>query len=59
MVCTEKDAERYQKLFRKLDRNSDGKIDVNDLATLFDKHKNIKNKETSVNRAKVKILSEF
>lgn len=56
MVCTEKDAERYQKLFRKLDRNSDGKIDVNDLATLFDKHKNIKNKETSVNRAK-KVIS--
>lgn len=56
MVCNEQDSIRYQKLFSKLDRNSDGKIDVNDLVILFDKHKNEKNKETSESRAK-KLIS--
>lgn len=47
---------RYQKLFSKLDRNKDGKIEIDDLVILFDKHKNEKNKETSLSRAKKLIL---
>ena len=34
-----KDQERYHDLFKKLDVNSDGKIDVNDLVALFEQNK--------------------
>lgn len=50
-MLSEKDSERYRKLFSQLDRNSDGKIDVNDLVIFFDKHKCEKAKETSLKRA--------
>ena len=53
-MLSEKDSERYRKLFSQLDRNSDGKIDVNDLVIFFDKHKCEKAKETSLKRAQVK-----
>lgn len=53
----EKDSERrYRKLFSQLDRNSDGKIDVNDLVIFFDKYKCKKEKETSLSRAQVNIF---
>jgi Ca2+-binding EF-hand superfamily protein len=45
------DSERYHELFRKLDIDSDGKIDVNDLVFLFGKSKD--NKEDNLKRAKV------
>lgn len=45
--------DRYQKLFDKLDRNQDGKIDVRDLVTLLDEQKICRNKESSLTRAKV------
>ena len=47
------DSERYHDLFRKLDTDSDGKIDVNDLVFLFDKSKD--DKEDNLKRAKVYI----
>lgn len=59
----EKDTERYHEMFKKLDTNSDGKIDVYDLIVLFDKikHSNHQNeeklgmkKESSLAKAKVK-----
>ena len=34
-----KDEKRYHDLFKKLDVNSDGKIDVNDLVALFEQNK--------------------
>jgi Ca2+-binding EF-hand superfamily protein len=45
-----KDSKRYHELFKKLDVDSDGKIDVNDLVHLFKKNNS---NETSINRAKV------
>jgi Ca2+-binding EF-hand superfamily protein len=45
------DTKRYSELFKKLDLNSDGKIDVNDLVKVFEKNKN--SKETSISRAQV------
>lgn len=59
-----KDTERYHELFKKLDTNSDGTIDVNDLVALFDKIKDKKYskefendidliRESSLSRAKV------
>ena len=42
---------RYQELFRKIDIDSDGKIDVNDLVYLFERSKN--DKEYNLKRAKV------
>ncbi len=47
---SQKDSERYEKLFEKLDQNSDGKLDVNDLVVIFEKHKS---NESSLKRAKV------
>ncbi len=55
-MLSEKDSERYRKLFSKLDRNSDGKIDVNDLVIFFDKHNYEKVNETSLSRAQVNDL---
>lgn len=46
------DSERYHELFRRLDNDSDGKINVNDLVYLFDK-KSTSNKENSLRRAQV------
>lgn len=52
MACDDKTSEqRYQKLFDELDRDSDGKIDVDDLVVLLNK-KPVINKQTSRNRAK-------
>ena len=52
MVSLDKnDSKRYHDLFRKLDIDSDGKIDVNDLVFLFDKSKD--DKENNLKRAKV------
>jgi len=55
-----KERERYHELFKKLDSNSDGKIDVNDLVNLFEKIKHkgndlnlLKIQENNLNRAKV------
>lgn len=57
-----KDKKRYQALFEKLDTNSDGKIDINDLVTLFDRHEPSENealleasgtKHSSLHRARV------
>lgn len=48
-----KETERYHELFKKLDLNSDGKIDVNDLVKLFEKYKHKDNNENLLNRAKV------
>lgn len=45
------DTKRYSELFKKLDLNSDGKIDVNDLVKVFEKNKH--SKETSISRAQV------
>lgn len=59
---TQKDMERYHEMFRKLDTNSDGKIDVYDLVVLFDKikHPNVidnsklsHKKESNLLKAKV------
>lgn len=64
---TPKQAQRYHELFKKLDTNSDGKIDVSDLLELFERAKEsngtkktdaadnngILNDESQVNRAKV------
>lgn len=57
-----KDKKRYEALFEKLDTNSDGKIDINDLVTLFDRHEPSENealldtsgtKHSSLHRARV------
>jgi hypothetical protein len=46
--------ERYHELFQKLDINSDGKIDVNDLVFIFEKYKN--DKVNNLKRAQVFII---
>jgi len=56
--CDEKTSERYQELFNELDRNSDGKIDVNDLLVLFNKNANT-HRESSLARAKVTVKIAF
>ncbi len=50
--CDEKTSKRYKKLFGELDRDSDGKIDVNDLLVLFDKNA-YTHRESSLARARV------
>lgn len=52
---SQEDNQRYHELFKKLDLNSDGKIDMNDLVKVFEKHKN--SKETSITRAQ-KLMSK-
>ena len=51
VTLNKNDSERYHELFRKLDIDSDGKIDVNDLVFLFGKSKH--DKESNLKRAKV------
>lgn len=51
MVNLSANKARYQELFRKLDIDSDGKIDVNDLVHIFEKSKN--DKEYNIKRAQV------
>ena len=60
---TTKQAQRYHEMFKRLDTNSDGKIDVSDLLELFERLKkrdaeddlsNL-NDEIDVNRAKVRL----
>lgn len=54
MVNLSANKARYQELFRKLDIDSDGKIDVNDLVHIFEKSKN--DKEYNIKRAQELIL---
>ena len=53
MVISDKDAERYKELFKKLDQNSDGKLDVQDLVKAFEQNRTEATKESSLKRAKV------
>ena len=50
------ESERYRDLFKKLDHNGDGKIDVDDLVVLFEKHKISNSDESSLSRAKVNFI---
>ena len=61
---SEKDTVRYHEMFKKLDTNSDGKIDIYDLIVLFDKVKHAndeddeklaRKKESSLAKAKVSL----
>ena len=59
MVLSDKDAQRYKELFRKLDQNSDGKLDVQDLVKAFEQNKTEATKESSLKRAKVTSIQIF
>ena len=52
-----KDRERYHELFKKLDVNSDGKIDVNDLVALFENNKVSDCQQSHLVRAQVRNAS--
>ena len=64
---TTKQAQRYHEMFKRLDTNSDGKIDVSDLLELFERIKkrddeddlSTLNDEIDVNRAKVRLYTAF
>ena len=45
-----KDAQRYRELFHRLDANSDGKVNVEDLLKLFDKQRS-QEENASLNEA--------
>lgn len=53
---TPKQAQRYHEMFKRLDTNSDGKIDVSDLLELFERltSKSGNDQSDSVDRAKVR-----
>ena len=55
---TEKEIERYHEMFKKLDTNSDGKIDVYDLVVLFDKikHPNLIDNSKSTQKRESNLL---
>ena len=52
---TSTDEKRYAELFSQLDIDADGRLNVDELVKLFDKHKQSYHKESSMSRARVNL----